>query len=179
MVDPVGATLGVLGLAGLFTVCVDCFDYIQSGRSLGKDFALLEAQFSALRLRLFAWGKAIGLMRTEGYDKRLNDPRWRMHVQQQLNCISLLFLDGGKLVKKYELKERYECHSRGPSESNAEFIEAGLQDMLRRIRKTKNQAGFFRAAKWALRDKKAFSELLQNLQQAVDQLEWVLQNLDL
>ena len=47
MVDPVGATLGVLGLAGLFTVCVDCFDYIQSGRSLGKDFALLEVSEAA------------------------------------------------------------------------------------------------------------------------------------
>jgi len=45
MTDPVGATLAVLALAGLFTVCVNCFDFVQHGRSLGKDFALLEGQF--------------------------------------------------------------------------------------------------------------------------------------
>jgi len=75
MTDPVSAILGVLGLAGLLTVCVDCFDYVQDGRSLGKDFAFLDGQFQALHFRFFAWGEAVGLTRPEGYDQRFNDPR--------------------------------------------------------------------------------------------------------
>ena len=179
MADPVGAALGVLGLAGLFTVAVDCFDYVQSGRSLGKDFAILESQFQGLRVRLFAWGRVAGLTRPEGYDQRLNDPRWLHHVQLQLNTISLLFLDGAKLINKYELADRYQLQTQNETGPVNQFIEDGLQDFLRRIVQTKKQAGVLGAIKWALRDKKKFTELLQNLNPAVEQLEWVLQNLDL
>src|ERR1700712_5460660 len=111
MTEPVGATLGVLGLAGLFTVCVNCFDYVQSGRAIGKDCALIDNQLSAIRLRLFAWGKTTGLTNPTGYDHRLDDFRWRQHVRQQLSGISLLFLDSVKLIRRYELEERYYVHT--------------------------------------------------------------------
>src|SRR4051794_24904096 len=112
--EPVGVTLGVLGLAGLFTVCIDCFDYVQRGSSVGKDFLRLEGQFRFLQLRFSAWGKAAGFMRPDSYDQRLNNPIWRRLVQQQLNSIPLLFLDGNKLVKRYELQERHEFYAQSP-----------------------------------------------------------------
>src|SRR5204863_9022360 len=42
MVEPVGTTIGALGLLGLVTVALDCFDRVQDGMSLGKDFILLK-----------------------------------------------------------------------------------------------------------------------------------------
>ena len=36
--EPAGLTLGVVGLASLFSTCMECFDYIQLSRSFGKDY---------------------------------------------------------------------------------------------------------------------------------------------
>jgi hypothetical protein len=179
MVDPVGATLGVLGLAGLFTVAVDCFDYIKAGRTVGKSFAICETQLTALRMRLFAWGYAVRLTDRAGYDQRFNDPRWKRHVQQQLNVISLLFVDIKKIVKKYDLEERYDYRAQGPTGVNAVFLEENFKDFLQRAKKTQEKAGIFRAMRYSLSSQKEFKELLENLEKAVGQLEWVLKNLDL
>ena len=36
--EPVGFAIGVAGLAGTFTACVDCFEYVQLGRKFGADY---------------------------------------------------------------------------------------------------------------------------------------------
>lgn len=179
MAEAVGTALGALGVVGLLTVCLDCFDFIQNGLSLGNDFVLLEGQFSGLRIRLFAWGKACGFMSVRGYDRRLDHPAWKQHVQKQLNGISLLFLGAAKIVKKYDLRERYEHNADGPLSQNAQFIDEGLQDFLKRIRKTKKRAGFLGALTWALKDKKEFTELLQRLKECIEALELVTRDLNL
>jgi tetratricopeptide (TPR) repeat protein len=179
MVDPVGATLGVLGVAGLFTVCVDCFDYIKASRSVGKSFAIRETQLDALRMRLFAWGHTVRLTDRAGYDVRLDDPRWKNHVQKQLNVISLLFIDAKKIIKRYDLEERYEYHAQGPTGANAAFLEENFRDFLQRAKKTQKKAGLFNSMRYSLSSQKDFKDLLENLEKAVGQLEWVLQNLDL
>jgi hypothetical protein len=179
MAEPVGTALGALGVCGLLTVCLDCFNLIQDGISLGKDFVLVEGQFSALRMRLYAWGHACGFMSERGYDRRLDNPAWKQHVQKQLNCISLLFLDAAKIVKTYELAERYDHQAGGPVGPNAQFIDEGLQSFLVRIRRTKKKAGLFGSLKWALVDKKRFTELVKQLKECVEALELVSKNLNL
>ena len=54
-----GLAIGVAGLSGLFSACVDCFELVQRGRYLGKDFLLLETKFTNQRLRLITWGRAV------------------------------------------------------------------------------------------------------------------------
>ncbi len=180
VIDPVGTTLGVLGVVELLTVCLDCFNFIDDGLSLGKDFVLYEGQFSALRIRLYAWGKACGFMNDGGYDERLDHPSWKQHVQKQLNSITLLFFDVAKLVRKYDLVERYQHHVDsvipGP---NCAFIDESLHGFLKRIKKTKRRAGIFGALRWALTDKRMFAELLHRLKECIEALEFVSKNLDL
>lgn len=54
--------LGVAGLAGLFSSCMDCFELVQHGRYLGRDYLLVETKFENLKLRFLTWGRACGLM---------------------------------------------------------------------------------------------------------------------
>ncbi|KAL9088353.1 MAG: hypothetical protein Q9165_006278 [Trypethelium subeluteriae] len=179
MVEPLGTTLGALGLVGLLTVCLDCFDFARTGHLLGKDFVLLQGQFSGLRIRLFAWSKACGFMDPGGYDHRLDHSIWRHHIQTQLNCISLLFLDAAKLIKRYDLEERYHQQAHSPDSPNAQFIEEGLRDFLRRMKMTKRRNGLTGGFLWALKDKKDFTELLQRSKECIEALELVTKNLDL
>jgi hypothetical protein len=116
--EAVGVTLGVLGLSGLLTVCLDCFHYIQDGRSLGKHFLFLEGQLGAHRIRLYAWAHACGYTGPDGYDPRLDHPVWQKHIQTQLSPIALLFLDSAKIVQRYQLSPCYE-----PERSRAGLIQ--------------------------------------------------------
>lgn len=38
MADPVGITLGVLGLAGLFSTVVEVWDFVDAGRGYAESF---------------------------------------------------------------------------------------------------------------------------------------------
>lgn len=38
MAEPLGLAIGDLGLAALFTTCVECMDYISLGRDYGADY---------------------------------------------------------------------------------------------------------------------------------------------
>ena len=42
--EPVGLAVGIAGLAGLFTTCIECFNIVQRGRYSGRDYEILEAK---------------------------------------------------------------------------------------------------------------------------------------
>ena len=59
--EPVGLAAGVAGLAGVFTACVECFEYIQLGRKFGQDYGKCLLKLDAEKLRMSRWGVAMGL----------------------------------------------------------------------------------------------------------------------
>ncbi|KAN0076048.1 Ubiquitin-conjugating enzyme/RWD-like protein [Elaphomyces granulatus] len=93
---------------------------------LGKDFVLLEGQFSNYRIRLFAWSKTCGFLDENGYDRRLDHPAWMQHVQLQLNSICLLFMDAHKIIKKYDIQERRPDYGQAVTGPNAQFIAEAI-----------------------------------------------------
>ncbi len=56
MAEPFGIAVGLASLAGVFTSCVDCSDYIQLGRHFGQDYqrSLLKLDLVANRLSRWA-----------------------------------------------------------------------------------------------------------------------------
>ncbi|KAL6821876.1 ankyrin repeat-containing domain protein [Trichoderma sp. SZMC 28015] len=62
--DPVGLAVGVIGLAGLFSTCLDLIKRVDSYKHFKKDEQILATQFAAYRLRFERWGKTLGLDQT-------------------------------------------------------------------------------------------------------------------
>ncbi|KAL6793087.1 ankyrin repeat-containing domain protein [Trichoderma sp. SZMC 28012] len=62
--DPVGLAVGVIGLAGLFSTCLDLVKRVDSYKHFKKDEQILATQFAAYRLRFERWGKTLGLDQT-------------------------------------------------------------------------------------------------------------------
>ena len=62
MAEPIGLAIGVVGLAGLFSTCVECMDYISLGRDYGKDYELSLMKTILLKARLNAWGESLCVM---------------------------------------------------------------------------------------------------------------------
>ena len=59
--EPLGLGVGIAGLAGAFTACIDCFEYVQLGRQFGQDYGKCILKLDAARLRISRWGVAMGL----------------------------------------------------------------------------------------------------------------------
>ncbi|KAK4060935.1 hypothetical protein Trihar35433_9860 [Trichoderma harzianum] len=59
--DPVGLAVGVIGLAGLFSTCLDLVKRVDSYKHFKNDEQTLAAQFVSFRLRFERWGKVLGL----------------------------------------------------------------------------------------------------------------------
>ena len=59
--EPVGLGIGIAGLAGAFTACLDCFEYIQLGRQVGQDYGKCLLKLDTAKLRISRWGVAVGL----------------------------------------------------------------------------------------------------------------------
>ena len=58
--EPVCLTVGALGLAGLFSSCLDIIEQAESWRNFVDDLRLLGACWEAECLCLETWGRAIG-----------------------------------------------------------------------------------------------------------------------
>ncbi|EHL01748.1 hypothetical protein M7I_2387 [Glarea lozoyensis 74030] len=181
-----GLGIGVAGLAGLFSTCIDCFKLIQQGRYLGKDYVLLETKFSNQKLRLATWGRACGMMDPEGYDTRLDDEGLRPCIEATLTQLFQLFKDGKQLKKKYGLKEDQGGQRARP------FLGAGLelerlsatsygqkfQELMNRTKKIQQGARLRDSGMWAIEDKSKFTELVQHLKDLIDDLEGLTRYLD-
>ncbi|KAH7124486.1 ankyrin-1, partial [Dactylonectria macrodidyma] len=59
--EPIGLAVGIAGLAGLFSSCLEVVEKVNSYRSFGSDSHVLDAQFKSEKLRLEQWGRAVGL----------------------------------------------------------------------------------------------------------------------
>jgi hypothetical protein len=54
-----GLVIGAVSFAGLFTNCVDCFEYVQLGRSFGRDYQRALLRLDIVKLRLSRWTDAV------------------------------------------------------------------------------------------------------------------------
>ncbi|KAJ0358407.1 hypothetical protein COL26b_014494 [Colletotrichum chrysophilum] len=59
--EPVGLAVGVAGLAGLFSTCLEAVQRVASYKNYGRDSRSLAAQFDADKHRLEQWGQAVGI----------------------------------------------------------------------------------------------------------------------
>ncbi|KFA79119.1 hypothetical protein S40288_09965 [Stachybotrys chartarum IBT 40288] len=59
--EPVGLAVGIAGLAGLFSSCLEAIERVKDYRSFETDSQTLNAHFEADRLRFKRWGHSVGL----------------------------------------------------------------------------------------------------------------------
>ncbi|KAI1851443.1 hypothetical protein JX266_003518 [Neoarthrinium moseri] len=189
--EPVGLAVGVVGLAGLFSTCVDCFELVQNGRYLGRDYILLEAKFENLKLRFWWWGRACGLVGSVELDARLDDAAIRSGIETTLDNLIHLFKDGSRLQKRYGLKDEWNTSMLGdiipriaaPGLSmltksiplGSAQLSARMDRFKERIELTNKGAGGVRKARWSIEDKAKFGELITDLKDLIEDLERMTQ----
>lgn len=91
--DPTSFAIGIVGLAGLFTTCLDILDKFDSWKECENESQALMAQFEAHKIRLEAWGQSVGIkdgtLSTQ-HDRLLDDPRVSGTVNKLLSAIKYI-----------------------------------------------------------------------------------------
>ncbi|KAH8656462.1 prion-inhibition and propagation-domain-containing protein [Ilyonectria robusta] len=91
--EAVGLTVGVVGLAGLFSSCLEAVDKVQTYRSFGSDSHVLDTRFKAAKVRFEKWGRRVGFgetMRSEDHHPTLADRDISAAVQDIFQIITTL-----------------------------------------------------------------------------------------
>ncbi|KAK9426614.1 putative P-loop containing nucleoside triphosphate hydrolase protein [Seiridium unicorne] len=104
LMEVTGLAVGFVGLAGVFSTCVDCYQLLRRGVELDKDYKILETKFNNQELRFVAWERACGLSDGRVRDDRLEDSELQAALYATLECIKDLFRDERTLKKRYGLR---------------------------------------------------------------------------
>ena len=148
--EPVGLAVGLVGLAGLFSTCLDAVDRFDSWRNFADDSRLLQTLVEGQKLRLKRWGHAVGFdhgVVSEKHHSALDDPKMLAGIRGNL-------LEIRNICSNVDatLPNNLENHS--PAQPRANLpLES------RRVK-----------LKWALRDKAKVTEKVQMLSTLVQNL---------
>ena len=176
MVDPVGTGLGVaglaVGLAALFTSCLDVWDFVDAGKAHASNFSLLRTKLDNQRILFIIWGKKLGFGSPNGYDKRLDDPFISSAVEANLNHIQRIFSDTDTLAKRYGIKIiEKESRAIGLSVQRSAIFQRSYKSFLDKLRADQNATSIWKVTRWSIRDEKKFDTMVNNLAEVIDGLD--------
>jgi len=185
-IEAIGLTLGILGVASLYSTALDAIDRFSAAKSYGEDYQLFVTKANIERLRLFRWGQAVGLVRVGGspqqHDSRiqqqhklLQDPAVQGAVCELLAWAVCFFGDAEGVKKRHGVRG---------SKSTRGFITQSSSTMTSTTRamafnhifprgragKMQKDASALSKMKWVFSGKRRSEKLLQELSWFVDKL---------
>ena len=88
--EPTSFAVGVIPLVALFNTCIEAFNYIQSSKSFGRDYQLLQVKLDVEKTRLLIWGDEVGLQDGSPRSSRFQMPQVQRTIHNILNCIYMV-----------------------------------------------------------------------------------------
>lgn len=92
--EPISFAAGVVGLAGLFSVCLDVVDKVDSYKDFAVESRSIIAQFEADKFLFTKWAKGVGIHKDvseNNYHSDLDNPEINLRVQWILSGIQEIF----------------------------------------------------------------------------------------
>lgn len=180
MAEVAGLALGVAGLFGLFTSCIDAFELVQLGRTKDRDLLLLHQKLESQKARFVLWGQSMYLDSEKRCLLRDNNMAYRA-TERTMQQADSLFREGTDLAARYGLREKQ--NSEMPSDTH-DVSHRPLQKIPGRFRTTRTLASRLRRVtkqapdqspvkvmRLSIVDQSRFSCLIQHLQELVNDIE--------
>lgn len=129
--EPASFAVGIIGLAGLFSTCLEAVERFDSWKDYDSEFRSLVAQFKVQKLRLAKWGVAVGLEDDElsyVHNPLLDDPKIESTVKELLLAINTACRDEDKafltpmLGKDENTTKDQPFHRHAPRESKRQKL---------------------------------------------------------
>ncbi|KAJ6788077.1 hypothetical protein PWT90_02524 [Aphanocladium album] len=168
--EPVGFAVGIVGLGGLFSVCLDAVERFDAWKKFDADLAFLGVRVEAERLRLEKWGRDVGLGHViASRDQKPLGDKVTGKGPKRLYHIALDDERTSELVKKVLFLLKELCMDKNANGASEDPGGIGVK------RTNSNYFGISSASKrarvrWALKDK-------ANCMAQVEQIEVLVQKL--
>jgi hypothetical protein len=175
MAEAGGLAVGVIALAGLFNNTVECFEFIQLGRSFGKDYQTSQLKLDIARLRLSRWGESLhineNVRNTTSLQGRFTSESDIRLAEDLLGQIVELFADVEGVSNRDKYRQApHELVVYKPQEDLDPPIATLHEKMRQLCIKRQNRSNLLQKAKWALYKEKLLSRLIEDITQLIDGL---------
>ena len=182
MAEALGVVASGMTVAGLFKVCIEAFELIQSTRRAAVDFNKLLLRLRIERCRLYTWGEAMGLTKAPTSEelRAVEAPQLETVVKETLGMILCLFQDSEQIRVRYGGEKQstpVTCLSSpttrkrkrasdpmkqlAESFSNFQFYDGEPPSTQSLLHKTR----------WIIRDKAKFESLISDVKSFIDSLQ--------
>ena len=156
---PVGFSAGLVALASLFSTCIECWDYVDTARSYGRDYEILATKLEIENTKFLKCGDAVDVPKTteDGRDATLDSQQVAQVVQRILNCIIAIFADSEALVTRYGLETKPGDHSsKGSTLSTNQLskFKVSYRQFQARIEHGQNRTTLIAKTRRAIKDKR-------------------------
>ena len=174
----VGEVLGALGLAALFSTCIECFGYFKSSQRMEKDSDILLVKLDIEKTRLLVWGDAVGIFETTSsspaQNSIINDEAARQLLGRCLKSIESVLTDAERLTRDYGVVEQHHASQREidfvSANSMAVFRTSWRRFFVRNSSALPRRDDLLARTKWGIYKKEFFQGLINDLKDLVDGL---------
>jgi hypothetical protein len=157
--ETAGLVIGVAGLAGLFTSCLEALDKLQSYQTFGTDSHVLDTRFRAAKARFERWGPGVGIEQgrlKHAHHSALDDKAVSDAVAELLHIIVGEICDADNVPPR---------RARGTGFDNKDSIERGRPMPRNAMHESKTKK-----LSWALWGKGKRTEQVEIFEKLVQQL---------
>lgn len=165
-----GLAVGIVALAGLFNNAVDCFEYVQLGRSFGTNFQTSLLKLDNARLRLSRWGQAVGLSgnieNVQSLEAAVIPAEDIPKAEKILGQILELFADAEGVSTKLKNRASTDGSSLMVLDIQVDMdpVSRSLHEKMRDLSiKRQNGTALRQKVKWALYEEKHFKRLIEDI----------------
>ncbi|CAJ0551360.1 Ff.00g112900.m01.CDS01 [Fusarium sp. VM40] len=188
--EATGLVIGIVGLAGIFKIALEAWEFVDSARGQAESFEFLRTRLDNQRVIFLIWAGRMGFGTPEGYGKSLDRPPLRARqIESTLRQIATLFSNTDELIRLYGLKiHSVEAQIDGGDAPAAIF--RSQYDRVRAIIRNKRQlsilseplsqqqsTSLWKKAQWSIRDEKKTQSLVAKIGELVADLEGLTQDI--
>lgn len=173
MAEPFGIVSGAVGIASVFTTCVDCFNYVQLGRHFGRDYQTSALELQLMQLRVSRWGQAVDVYD----DPQLGNPKATTQELQTakdtLFQILTLFASTEKTSNDFKLSSGSKSgdllvFEPRPDDKALLVLGNRMKDLA--VKRQKG-ASLLKTTKWALYSGAEFQRVIDSITRLMEALE--------
>ena len=179
MAEAVGTFAAALSIAKLFKACLDAFDMVQAARHHEVDFNRLLVKFNIEKCRLYTWGQMMGLTTTSqlGEPRPLDSFQFRNLVIQTLQTLHELFNDSQRIKNRYGCREAAALATDSGEEAALTSPLAAAFFHFQNGPQDGRELKLGQRARWVIRDRKKFEELISQIKELVDGLQEITKSI--
>lgn len=166
-VEPISLSIGI---ATLFTSCIECFEYFKAAKGFQQNFEVLLVKLEYQQERLLVWGDLVGIG-TGGHhglepDSETNE-RTQDVTKRCLTSIQRLLKDAETLKSKYGLRSYTATSDTAP---HSGISSNALKRLRLRLGRQSKGPSVLDKTRWAIHDEPNFQKLVEDIRGLIDGL---------